>query len=596
MRKPINQSDFTLNEELGLFVHDDGPEIDYADSSEDYFVNLFLNTNHMNSYPVEMQQHITDWPTRYHLSHMRTNLLESVKELFNPGWKVLELGAGMGALTLWLCDNFTYVDAIEGSLKRAQALRARAKDRNNLRVFVGDISDIKFTEKYDLITLVGVLEYLPFYSQGDARKVCTDFFKRLIGCLNKDGILLIGIENKLGAKYFSGCHEDHTGKLFSGIMDYPGKSPVTFSRNEIEEILHEAEMTRVQFYHLFPDYKMPKLVFKEMQDDDYSMVRGWIKGYFEDLSRERLFFFHDALFIETLIKSKLLHHFSNSFLIVSSVSDKTNLDTDFIIKKFWNPEDTKPVFHHTVTLLREDLEYHVVRSPLHDGALEARVDKTGFKLPEREKFIEGKPLMTEVYKSLFMNDNFSSLSNIIYEMKDSLLKSFSKGMRDDFGYEVVDGQSIDYCFWNLLRGKNGQFVFIDTKWAYDGFLTADDVLYRSLNGLYYDVYYHVKQIPFSEFTVSILSKVYENYDLDRLYKNIRVDLDFSNAIALFPKSTEDYLSRDKIDHIRIRPDEIIQLQANLSDFRLIQSGRAWKLLGKYYSLRDYVKKVVRRDS
>jgi O-antigen biosynthesis protein len=194
MRKPINQNDFTLNERLGLFVHEDGPEIDYTDSSEDYLVNLFLSTSYISSYPVEMQQHITDWPTRYHLSHMRTNLLESVKELFSPGSKVLELGTGMGALTLWLCDHFKHVDAVEGSLRRAQALRARAKDRKNLRVFVGDISDINFTEKYDLITLVGVLEYLPFYSQGDPRPVCIDFFNRLIGCLNKD-LIFLGISD-----------------------------------------------------------------------------------------------------------------------------------------------------------------------------------------------------------------------------------------------------------------------------------------------------------------------------------------------------------------------------------------------------------------
>ena len=41
--------------------------------------------------------------------------------------------------------------------------------------------------------------------------------------------------------------------------------------------------------------------------------------------------------------------------------------------------------------------------------LRREIDKTGFKLSEREKYIEGKPLMTEVYKSLFMDDNFSSL-------------------------------------------------------------------------------------------------------------------------------------------------------------------------------------------
>ena len=596
MKKLINQNDFIVNETLGLFVHEDGPAIDYADSSEDFLADLFLGINHISSYPVEMQQHISDWPTRYHLSHMRTNLMESVKELFRPDSKVLELGAGMGALTLWFCDNFRHVDAVEGSLRRAQALRTRAKDRKNLRVFVGNISDIEFTEKYDLITLVGVLEYLPFYSEGDPRTVCMDFFKGLVSCLNKDGILLISIENKLGAKYFSGCHEDHTGKLFDGIMDYPRKSPVTFSRNEMKEMLHESGITQVQFYHLFPDYKLPKLVFKEREDDDYSMVRGWIKGYFEDLSRERLFFFHDTLFIETLIKSKLLHHFSNSFLIVSSVSDNTNLDTEFLIKKFWNPEDTKSMFHHTITLLRRNTEYLVERNPLNDGTLETKVDKTSFKLSECEKYVEGAPLMTEVYKSLFMNDNFSSLANIICEIKDGLLKNFSKGTKDDFGYEVVHGQSIDYCFWNLLRSEDGHFVFIDTKWAYDGLLTADDVLYRNLNGLYYDIYYHVKQIPFSEFTISLLSRIYENYDFKRFYKNIKVDLDFSNTIALAPKSVEDYLSRDTIDNIMVRPDEIVQLQTELSNFRLIQQGRIWKLLRKYYRLRDRIMKAVRRDS
>ena len=57
---------------------------------------------------------------------------------------------------------------------------------------------------------------------------------------------------------------------------------------------------------------------------------------------------------------------------------------------------------------------------MNGGSLETKVDKTGFKLSEREKYIEGKPLMIEVYKSLFMNDNFSSLANIICEIKDGL--------------------------------------------------------------------------------------------------------------------------------------------------------------------------------
>ena len=42
IRKSINQNDFIMNERLGLFVHENGPEIDYADNSEDFLADLFL--------------------------------------------------------------------------------------------------------------------------------------------------------------------------------------------------------------------------------------------------------------------------------------------------------------------------------------------------------------------------------------------------------------------------------------------------------------------------------------------------------------------------------------------------------------------------
>lgn len=588
-KAPVSQNDFVLDKESGIFFHEKCNGIDYSDSSEDYLMDLFKNKNNLKSYAVEMQKYIKDWPTRYHLSYMRTNLLESIKELFNREWKILELGAGMGALTLWFCDYFNRVDAVEGSLKRAQVLRARAKDRQNLRIFVGDITDIDFKETYDLISLVGVLEYIPLYSQGDPRTVCIDLLKRLSLSLNTNGILLIGIENKLGAKYFSGCHEDHTGILFDGIMDYPHKSCVTFSRNEIMDILFEAGMSQVKFYHLFPDYKLPKLFFRETDSDDYSMLKGWVRSYFEDFSRERLYFFHDSLFVQTLIKSRLLQHFSNSFLIVSSLSEKTKLDTEFLIKKFWNPEDTKQDFHHTISLLQKNKSFQIVRKPLKGGVSEKIIRNIVYTLSENEEYIEGEPLATEIYKSLFMDDNFSSLSAILFEIKDSLLKCFSKNRMDNDGYEIVDGRSIDYCFWNLLRDRNRNLLFIDKKWTYNSFLTVDDVLYRNLNGLYYDVRYHIKQIPFSEFIHSVLSNVYRNYDIKRLYKNIKVDLDFSNNITLSTKTMEYYISRDIIDYVRIMPGEIINLQGRLS-------GRAWKLLENYYKLKDYFKKVMREKS
>lgn len=49
--------------------------------------------------------------------------------------------------------------------------------------------------------------------------------------LNENGKIIIAIENKLGLKYWAGCQEDHVGKYFEGIEDYPITNGVkTFSK------------------------------------------------------------------------------------------------------------------------------------------------------------------------------------------------------------------------------------------------------------------------------------------------------------------------------------------------------------------------------
>ncbi len=62
---------------------------------------------------------------------------------------------------------------------------------------------------------------------------------------------------------FSGCKEDHTSREFDSIVGYPGKSAVTFSRNELNEILQSSGYTNIQFYHAFPDYKYTETLFIE---------------------------------------------------------------------------------------------------------------------------------------------------------------------------------------------------------------------------------------------------------------------------------------------------------------------------------------------
>src|SRR5210317_759869 len=50
---------------------------------------------------VELIGHCTDWPTRYHLSSQRANLLRPFEEQL-VGKQILEIGAGCGAITRYL--------------------------------------------------------------------------------------------------------------------------------------------------------------------------------------------------------------------------------------------------------------------------------------------------------------------------------------------------------------------------------------------------------------------------------------------------------------------------------------------------------------
>lgn len=62
-------------------------------------------------------------------------------------------------------------------------------------------------------------------------------FKDHAEACEKDGRIVIAIENKYGLKYWAGCKEDHTGRYFDGLMGYPeGGSARTFTRQGLQRI------------------------------------------------------------------------------------------------------------------------------------------------------------------------------------------------------------------------------------------------------------------------------------------------------------------------------------------------------------------------
>lgn len=162
------------------------------------------------------------WPVIYHLSPLRNFLLEWLP--IGKGDSVLEIGCGLGALTGTLLQTGATVDAVEISPRRAQICALRNRRADNLTIRVGNLNAMTFDKKFDFVLLIGVLEYAEQFTQTKNPQV--DFLTKCKSFLKPDGALVIAIENRLGIEYLSGKPEDHTGKLFDGITDYPASSGV----------------------------------------------------------------------------------------------------------------------------------------------------------------------------------------------------------------------------------------------------------------------------------------------------------------------------------------------------------------------------------
>lgn len=250
------------------------------------------------------------WPILYHFSPNRLNLLEWYD--FNPEARLLEIGAGCGALTGLFCEKTKQVDAIELSKRRSEIIAYRHRACSNLTVYAANIMDVQINGQYDYITLIGVLEYAKKYYQSDKSDI--ELLTKARELLTDQGQIIVAIENKFGLKYWSGAAEDHTGLYFEGLENYHRSSGVcTYSKLELTELLFNAGFENMEFYYPYPDYKLPKVIYS----DQYLPSIGQIRGITSNFNQDRYVLFNETIVLDNIIENKLFDIFSNSYLVIA---------------------------------------------------------------------------------------------------------------------------------------------------------------------------------------------------------------------------------------------------------------------------------------
>lgn len=302
-----------LEEKIGNVVLDlslySGIDLYSEGLSEDELLEAVKNHK-----PEEYNQLIKDkksWSFLYHLSHLRGNIVEWMEEI--DGAEVLEIGSGCGAITGILSDKAKSVTCVELSKKRSLINAYRNRNKDNIRINVGNFEDVEknLTQKYDVITLIGVFEYAASYI--NHKTPYTQFLNIIKKHLKPNGHIVIAIENKFGMKYWAGCKEDHVGTYFEGIEGYPYTDSVrTFSRSELEVIFAECGFNSPVFYYPYPDYKLPVSIYS----DEYLPKVGELQTNMRNFDGERVVAFDESRAFDNVIRDGRFAFFSNSYLII----------------------------------------------------------------------------------------------------------------------------------------------------------------------------------------------------------------------------------------------------------------------------------------
>jgi len=141
--------------------------------------------------------------------------------LNKEGLVALDIGSGYGAITQALAHAVSDVYSVEAITERLEftGVRLRQEGLLNVNLVQGSATKLPFRDNaFDLVVVNGVLEWVGEWdTSASPREVQRQFLRKIFRILKPGGVLLIGIENRIGYNNFRGAL-DHSGLTYTGLM------------------------------------------------------------------------------------------------------------------------------------------------------------------------------------------------------------------------------------------------------------------------------------------------------------------------------------------------------------------------------------------
>ncbi len=173
----------------------------------------------LNSLGSRLKYSCGHWDKATNLDEAEVEMLKlTIKRAgIQDGDKILELGHGWGAITLFMAEKFPNSDiiAVSNSKFQGEFILARAKEKGltNITIKTADVANLEMSEKFDRVISIEMFEHMRNYKE---------LLKRISTWLNPEGTLFVHIfvHKEISYKFEVIDETDWMSKYFfsGGIM------------------------------------------------------------------------------------------------------------------------------------------------------------------------------------------------------------------------------------------------------------------------------------------------------------------------------------------------------------------------------------------
>lgn len=353
---------------------------------------------------------------------------------------------------------------------------------------------------FDYIVCVEVLE------RQVKPKVFLEIFRKV---LKHDGIMLLGMNNRMGIRFFCGDRDIYTKRCFDGIEGYKrayskkedmfkGRS---YDMAELRGMLKDTGWDRCCFYSVYSDLSNPSLIYSEEILPNEDLANRLMPFY----NYPHTVFLNERMLYEDLVANGMFHQMANAYLIECTINGILS-DTDHVTCSMDRGKERAlfTIIHHSgivekraaypegIKRLETFLEHECDLKRHGISVVDARIENDTYVMPYVRENV------AQLYlKRLIRTDRCRFLQEMDH-FRDLILHS-SDIVKEDTG----DGEGavlrkgyLDMVPLNSFY-IDGEFVFYDQEFCEENY-PANAIITRMITTFYSGNWELDKIIPMEE--------------------------------------------------------------------------------------------------